>query len=126
LKKGAVEISSYFIGPLIQARTSWACHKYLNDLKQKREPGSAMMATDEGGATAEIERLKQECQEMKDAIKHAGLYMWPYEKGMNEGGRGGGGHLQSWHRRKSTRYRGTEENPLVIAVQKKIHLLSWY
>jgi hypothetical protein len=63
-----------------------------------------MMATDEGGATAEIERLKQECQEMKDAIKHAGLYMWPYEKGMKEGGGRGGA--------------------LAIVAQKKIHSLS--
>jgi hypothetical protein len=36
-----------------------------------------MMATstDEGGDNTEIERLKRECQEVKDTIKHAGLFL---------------------------------------------------
>jgi hypothetical protein len=51
--------------------------KYIRERQQERGYGSAMMATaaDEGGDTSEVERLKRECQEMKDAMKHAGLYM---------------------------------------------------
>jgi hypothetical protein len=51
--------------------------KYIRDRQQERGYGSAMVATaaDEGGGTSEVERLTRECQEMKDTMKHAGLYM---------------------------------------------------
>jgi hypothetical protein len=56
---------------------SQARHKYVRDKQKERELGSVMVATatGEGGDTTGIERLKRECQEMKDTMKHSGLHM---------------------------------------------------
>jgi hypothetical protein len=100
---------------------SQARHKYIRDKQKERELGSAMMATatDEGIDNTEIERLKRECQEMKDTMKHAGLYI--YKSGyIGTHKRSKSGYIRTHKQR-----RWLHRNPHQYFILLLLLLLSW-